>query len=312
MYLGVSIVLLYPVLAAPVMADDLFNPYSQFDVAGPGIAAAVDFGWSASTQGGSFRILGTVTGAVYNWLWLSTAAWFGLDPAAFFAITKYVVFVLCAAAIGWCWCGLSEYCSRSIRFRTAFVWVSFVLFSTVQIHALWSNDPVASYPLAGYGAAALGFVLIGSAARLAQRRSPRSIVLTALCAGAAVLYYELNIGAVMASFGLLAVSWWQARRERRPGAGSIAVAGLAGGRSAGSTGAVRPNRHRRAVDRVRGHNDPTVGCCRHLRTWCDHVPARRGMAAVQRCSRWPGGVGVLRVRYDGVVSLRRLVVVDVG
>lgn len=226
MYLGVSIVLLYPVLAAPVMADDLFNPYGQFDVAGPGFAAAVDFGWDGSTQGGSFRILGTVTGAVYNWLWLSSAAWLGLDPAVFFAVTKYFVLVLCAAAVGWCWGGLSEYCGRSIRFRTAFVWVSFMLFSTVQIHAMWSNDPVASYPLAGYGAAALGFVLIGAAARLARRRSPLGIALTALVALAGVLYYELNIGAVLASFGLLAVAWWQARRGRRSGAGSIAVAGF--------------------------------------------------------------------------------------
>ena len=225
-YLCVSVVLLYPILASPVMADDLFNPYGQFATAGPGFNAAVEFGWKGSVEGGSFRILGTVSGSVYNWLWLASAGRLGIDPGVFFAVTKYVVLVASAASLAWCWQGLAEYTGRSIRFRSAFVWVSLVLFSTLQIHALWSNDPVANYPLAGYGAASVGFCLIGATARMARRPDTVRIALTSLGAVAAVLYYELNIGAVLGAFTLMVAAWWIARRSQRRLARRLLIAGV--------------------------------------------------------------------------------------
>ena len=46
--------------------------------------------------------------------------------------------------------------------------MSVTLFTTLQIHAYWSNDPVGNYPLVGFGGSALGFVFLGSAIRFVR------------------------------------------------------------------------------------------------------------------------------------------------
>jgi len=213
-YVAVSAIVLYPVLASPVLADDLYNPFGQFDVAGGGLPASLEFAWEGATQGASFRIVGNPVGAAYNWLWLSVAAHFGVSLTTFFAVTKFVVFVMTAASIAWAWQQLGAAARRApIAFRDAMLWVSLVLFSTLQIHASWSNDPVANYPLAGYAPAALGFLVIGAAARLAVRRTLRDTVLATSVALVAVAYYEINVGAVAGAAVILLCAVIEDRRR---------------------------------------------------------------------------------------------------
>lgn len=230
-YVIVSAVCLYPALASPIMADDLFNPFGQFDVAGSGLDGALSFGWEGATQGASFRLLGNPFGAVYNWAWLASAAWLGVSVTTFFAVTKYVVLVGCAASVAWCWRWLGAFSGRPVRLRTAFLWVSLALFSTVQIHASWSNDPVANYPVAGYLPAALGFLVLGACARAAIDPNRRTVVAATAAAIAAVTYYELNVGAVVAGVFLMLVGAWSHRRSANPRAlptliGASIVGGL--------------------------------------------------------------------------------------
>lgn len=206
-YLAVTVVVLYPVLATPVIADDLFNPFGQFDDAGPGPGSAVRFGWQGATEGASFRIVGNPFGALYNWLWLTLGARLGLSLTTLFAVTKLVVFIAAAAAIAWAWRRASVLYSRQpLGFPPAFGWTSLMLFGSLQIHAGWSNDPVADYPLAGYAAAALGFVTIGTAAQLAHSRRTVHAGTAVLAAAVAVTYYEMNVGAVVGATVLLAAA----------------------------------------------------------------------------------------------------------
>lgn len=223
-YVVVSVVCLYPALASPIMADDLFNPFGQFDVAGPGLDGALSFGWEGATQGASFRLLGNPFGAAHNWAWLASAAWLGVSITTFFAVTKYLVLVGCAASVAWCWRWLGAYAGRPVRLRTAFLWVSLALFSTVQIHASWSNDPVANYPVAGYLPAALGFLVVGACARAAIDPNRRTVAAATAMSLVAVTYYELNVGAVIVGVFLMAVGAWSHRRV----ANGRAVAALIG------------------------------------------------------------------------------------
>ncbi|MEO6653669.1 MAG: hypothetical protein ABIP17_13535 [Ilumatobacteraceae bacterium] len=220
LYGSISVIVLYPILATPVVADDLFNPFGQFDVAGPGAGSAVRYGWEGATGGVSFRVIGNPFGALYNWLWLAAGARFGVSLTTFFAVTKLIVLVLDATAIAWTWRNMSELYARvPIAFTSALCWVSLTLFGTAQIHAGWSNDPVADYPLAGYGSAALGFLTIGTAARLASRQQPRYAVAAVVASTVAVMYYEINIGAVIGAAVLLAavqVSEHHADRSTKP------------------------------------------------------------------------------------------------
>lgn len=213
-YVVVSVVCLYPALAAPIMADDLFNPFGQTDVAGQGLGGALSFGWEGATQGASFRLLGNPFGAVYNWASVAAAAWLGIGLSTFFAVTKYVVYVFCAASVSWCWHWLGALVGRPVPWRAAFLWVSLALFGTVQIHASWSNDPVASYPLAGYLPASLGFLVLGTSARAALDPTLRKVATATGTALAAVTYYELNVGAVMSAVALMALAAWSHGRAR--------------------------------------------------------------------------------------------------
>jgi hypothetical protein len=81
--------------------------------------------------------------------------------------------------------------------------VSAIFFSTLQLHMVWSNDPVGSYPLSGYASAIFGLIALGlgmNAVRVNRRWTP---VVAGLAGTAALLYYEINI-AVVAATGLFA------------------------------------------------------------------------------------------------------------
>ena len=205
-YLCISAVVLLPVLVTPVIADDLFNPLAQLDEAGPGLGAAVAFGWDGATGGAS------------------------ISMSTFFGATKYIVLIGCAAALSWCWTSMAALARRAVRFREALTFTSLALFSTLQIHAQWSNDPVADYPLAGYLAATLGFCVLAAAARVVDDPSPRTTAIATSLAVASVLYYEINIGAVLGAALLLAWNLWRrgVRRSIRgwSGVAAITIPGL--------------------------------------------------------------------------------------
>lgn len=218
-YLSMAFLLLYPILASPVVADDYANPFIQFDENGPGLGAALRYGWTGATEGASFRIFGNLVGAGYNWLWMTVSADLGVSMTTIYSATKFVVLVLVALAIARVWYVTSATFGRSTSYRTTVVLSSLVLFSTLQLHASWSNDPVGNYPLSGFGSATVGLLVIGAAVRAVGRPSWRSTSWATVAALSAVLYYEANIGAVIGAgivIGVAAVRAW--RLDRRASA----------------------------------------------------------------------------------------------
>ena len=214
-YLVGSICLLYPVLSTPVIADDFLNPFSQTADGGSGLPAAVAYGWRGSTEGGSFRIVGTTVGSAFNWLWLAVSADLDISMATIYAVTKFVILIMCAASLAGFWRVASREHGRGISFWNALVITSLALFGTLQLHGLWSNDPVGSYPLAGYASAALGFAVLTCAVLANRRESWGSFALGTAVALVAVAYYEINIGAVLGSAVILAIGCWMRRKDHR-------------------------------------------------------------------------------------------------
>ena len=148
-YLVVSFVVLYPILATPVVADDFTNPFVQADGGGPSLGDALGYGWRGATEGASFRIVGNVVGAFMNWLLVFLSVTFDVGISPLYAALKFVMIIACAASIAWCWTCLTQLTERPISFRRALGLISLTLFTTLQIHAYWSNDPVGNYPLVG-------------------------------------------------------------------------------------------------------------------------------------------------------------------
>jgi hypothetical protein len=213
-YLAVSYILLYPILVSPVVADDYINPFVQADEGGTTLIDGLRFAWKGATEGASFRPLGGVVGSATTWSMLSLSATFDIGMSTLYSALKFILILLCATSIAWFWKQFSASIGRPVRTFEALVFVSLGLFSTLQIHAYWSNDPVANYPLVGFGATALGFVFLGCVMRFVRLRSAGSAAIAAIAALAAVSYYELNVSAVMAASLVLALFTVRAWSDR--------------------------------------------------------------------------------------------------
>ena len=214
-YLPASFLLLYPVLSTPVVADDFINPFYQVHLTEGSPVATARYGWDIGLHGVNFRILGHPVGALWNWLWIATSAQFDVSMTTLYALTKFIVFILCAMSVAQFWCVASRVYGRGIQYWDSLVMTSLALFGTLQIHGLWSNDPVASYPLAGYAAAALGFGVLSCAILAVKYQTWYSFVIGSAVALTAVLYYEMNLGAILGAGVILAGGCWVRRRNRR-------------------------------------------------------------------------------------------------
>lgn len=214
-YIAMSAIYLKPVLATTVVADDFINPFAIFDVVGPGLAD-LRYTWEAVGGAGHFNYLGHILGIIIHRSWLDIASRTGVQMASIYGLLKLLAF-LGAAVAGASYTRLAcTVAGRPISVWRSRVFVSVFLFSTLQLHVPWSNDPVGSYPLAGFVPAAIGFSLLTAGLRMTMTpdRSPPWLV--GVLGTLAFLYYELNVAAVVAVgvlvlWGVAGQSAWSER-----------------------------------------------------------------------------------------------------
>jgi hypothetical protein len=202
-----STILLFPILSNPLIADDFAAPFYQFDAAGFGATSAVKYGWNNAYGGVNFRIIGMPFGSLINFLWVDLAGRFGIQISTSYFITKLGIYLGVGIVAAWVCNQLLQLAGKMLSQWTVLFVTSTVTFVSLQNHALWSNDPVANYPLAGFGSVILGLVVLGYSLRTATLgiTSRRIAVLTVLTT-TSVLYYEINVGIVMGIAPLLAIS----------------------------------------------------------------------------------------------------------
>ncbi len=198
--------LLYPVLVTPLVADDFLNPFSQYSITGGGYWKSVVFGWDAAFNGASMRLSGNVVGAWVNNFWLDLAGRSLVNLSTFYAIQKYLVFVLCGFSLSYFSGAFLVALGHKTSFLSRTFLCSFVLFSTIQIHGLWSNDPVSSYPMTGFMVAAIGFYLLGFTAYTSMKlAASRLLLLFGFCVWS-VFYYETLVSIGLLTFPILLAS----------------------------------------------------------------------------------------------------------
>lgn len=223
-YLGLAVLLLRPILQTYVIADDFEAPLSQFESGATSFFRAASLGWQNSfVAGDRTRTVGAVIGDVANWLWFWVAKTFGLSVLDVFSLIRFVCLVACAVAMATLWWGTARHYFRSVRWSTALLLTSVTLFGTLQLHGSWSNDPVESYPLAGYASAAIGFGILSLAVWVTLRPTLTRYSAATVAGVLAVSYYEFNVGAVLGGAIILAAAAWPDRRRLR-----VFVARLAG------------------------------------------------------------------------------------
>jgi len=214
-FLLVSWIVLRPALTITISGDDFLNPFFVFDDYGPS-----PFGMFRSvsrdlTRAGHFNYVGQNVGAIVYVAWAYLIGW-GVRYSLIYATTKFVVLVLTAVVAARLCRTLVALLGRETSVWWSRVLVAAALFLTLQIHVPWSSDPVTSFPLSGYLAAAIGIAALDAAIRTLGRVDRRSLVVAAIGLMLAILYYEINVVMVVALVPVLGLLLLRGHADTTP------------------------------------------------------------------------------------------------
>ncbi len=189
-----------PAARVPIIADDLHALFATYGLS-DSFWGSLLWGAEQGRQGGHFNPIGQALGAGYHYLVYATSAAGQFSPQRVDVLASVV---LIAAAVAGATYLISWGLVRSRTGRPAF-WPLFAVLcavtaATLQIHAYYTNDPVVSYGMAGFGSAALGFLTVGVTLRAcAPRSSGRAgIVVSSVLSVVCIWYYEMLVAAVAA------------------------------------------------------------------------------------------------------------------
>jgi hypothetical protein len=196
-YMGLSAVFLWPLLTTAIVADDFLNPFYQYDHGG-GASPLTTLKWfvDSAHQNGHFNYLGQFVGAFYTSATMWAASVLGIRFSTMYALVKFLIFVGVAVASGAFLKEAAAYIGREISAWRSRILVSIFFFTTLQLHIIWSNDPVGSYPMSGFMAALFGVATLTLALIALRDRRPWMPWVVAVAATCSVLYYEINAAAI--------------------------------------------------------------------------------------------------------------------
>jgi hypothetical protein len=201
-------VALYPILITSIVADDLILPFNQFLMAGPRFEDIFRLGVSGASAG-HFNYVGQVFGVFIGWLWIQLPGQFGLRFSLVYALTKFFVFFAVIIASSTLLRELVRNAGGTMSHWQSRIYVGLLFAGTLQIHLVWSNDPVASYPMSGYASVALAMWSFIAALRTFQKPSYLRYLGTSVLILISILYYEMNVAVLPAIlvYGLLNIDY---------------------------------------------------------------------------------------------------------
>ncbi len=231
-FLGASWLVLRPALLVTISLDDFINPFFVFVDHGPSLWKALATTSRDVPRYGHFNYIGQDFASLVFIAWAYLIGW-GVRYSLIYAATKFVVFIVAALVAARLLRTLSGLGGRTVGVWTSRMLVAGGLFLTVQLHVAWSLDPVGSFPLFGYLAAAIGLGALDlsiGAVWTGSRRAP-IVAAGALCL--AILYYEINVAMVFALAPVMLLRWRRAGAGSGAGSGSGAGVGASGGAGSG-------------------------------------------------------------------------------
>ena len=211
LFLSAAALLLRPVLITAVTADDLINPFSQTYHAGTSIDPIMRRTWHFVSVTGHFNYIGQSIGSFVVLIWTYLIGNFGFRYSTVYAVTKFAAYVACILLGAELIRRSCEIAGLRLSKWHCRLWVLVGVAGVIQLHVPWSNDPVASYPLAGYLTAAIGFSFLLLVVIATHKWTWKWSLGGGLFGSFAVLYYEFNSFAVLAAGPLLALLVWRGR-----------------------------------------------------------------------------------------------------
>ena len=205
--------LFQPAIVAPPVGDDLINPFYQFYYTGGSFSKVLHLGYEYGTSH-KFDIFGQTVFVLHSWLWLQFDHLTGLSHFWFYYLTKWINFSIVIASITYWLTKVLQRSGTRYKVKKLAMVVTLTCGATIQLHSIWSNDPVGNYPLSGFAAASLGFLTLGMLTNCMSHYSRRSYFITSLLIGLAILYYEINISLIASAFVVWNIVALSERRTR--------------------------------------------------------------------------------------------------
>ncbi|WP_104127521.1 hypothetical protein [Cryobacterium sp. Y57] len=200
-----SVMLALSFLAAtrvPIVGDDFQALQEAFVRSGGDLAGSIAYGWTAGMQAGHFNPVGQLLGAVYHFAAYEFSVVFQITPQFFHVASSLGLIWLTTLAASYVVVCAAKFVrnTSALPLGPIFALVATITGLTLQIHP-WSNDPVTTYSMAGFGSAAVAFLLLALALRALSPGTSRwgGPVAVAVVSVFAVLYYEMLVAAVAAT-----------------------------------------------------------------------------------------------------------------
>jgi hypothetical protein len=227
-WIAVSYIVLRPVLEAPLLADDFLAPFTEFRLTRGSLSESLDVARSIIADGVSFRPLATFITAINNFLTIELGMRFSVSPLTTFKYQRllaYLFLIDALARLTSLFLVRKDSTSKPFDLSIIRILISVLLLGSLQIHLLWSNDPVTNYLLSGLVPVALSIHFIRFGILAIESAKNRYLLWTFLTGLSAALLYELTIGYALGIF-TYAVLQMIRNRNRRLNSFRVAIASL--------------------------------------------------------------------------------------
>ncbi len=185
-----------PAVFTPLVADDfIISIYSNY-VIKEDSWWDVTYGAIAQSLGGThFTVFNALISGYWLKIWLSISQEFHLNLHYGFWFAKVVVYAT------W-FISLRYFFHKVLQFRVSRIRIDFILilsFATIlQIHALWSNDPVTNYVFAGFLPVTFALITLSKYFEYSKNPTLRNMVNVSALSLVSLLFYEINFALVPA------------------------------------------------------------------------------------------------------------------
>ncbi|WP_395639730.1 hypothetical protein [Pseudolysinimonas sp.] len=228
--LGVAVLVVgfLPATRVPTLGDDFYVVFQAQGVSSGDLGTWLSLAWGWGMQAGHFNPIGQVLGGLYHFGAFAWGSLVGVTPTTYYLAGAFLILATAALAATYALTSALRHVGyASVPFWRLFALVAAVTGVTIQLHP-WSNDPVTTYSMAGYASTAIGFLLIGFAFRAVATGHPTALDLVRIAVTAvfAVLFYEMLVAAVAATFVVYCAAWFTRSKTVGGRGGILAVIGV--------------------------------------------------------------------------------------